>query len=80
MRFMVHAVHGIFCNGMFTAYLLWPRICHRIVEYLEEETVHESTRCIEELDKKFPRKCPTLIQDPRKLQSSIGRCPKEGGQ
>lgn len=50
MRLMVLGAQGVFFNGMFIAYLLSPRICHRFVGYLEEEAVLTYTREIEDID------------------------------
>jgi len=30
-------------------YMIWPRCCHRIVGYLEEEAVKTYTHCIDEI-------------------------------
>ena len=32
-------------------YLFFPRICHRIVGYLEEEPVHTYTKMVDEINK-----------------------------
>lgn len=50
MRFMVLAAQGVWCNLMFFAYLVSPRIVHRLVGYLEEEAVYTYTRQIKDLD------------------------------
>ncbi|KAH7410357.1 alternative oxidase-domain-containing protein [Phaeosphaeria sp. MPI-PUGE-AT-0046c] len=50
MRFMVLAAQGVWCNAMFFAYLISPRIVHRLVGYLEEEAVYTYTRQIKDLD------------------------------
>lgn len=41
---------GVWCNAMFLAYLVSPRIVHRLVGYLEEEAVYTYTRQIKDLD------------------------------
>jgi hypothetical protein len=41
---------GVWCNAMFFAYLVSPRIVHRLVGYLEEEAVYTYTRQIKDLD------------------------------
>ncbi|KAF1916364.1 alternative oxidase-like protein [Ampelomyces quisqualis] len=50
MRFMVLAAQGVWCNAMFFAYLISPRIVHRLVGYLEEEAVYTYTHQIKDLD------------------------------
>lgn len=50
MRFMVLAAQGVWCNFMFFAYLVSPRVVHRLVGYLEEEAVYTYTRQIKDLD------------------------------
>jgi ubiquinol oxidase len=50
MRFMVLTAQGVWCNAMFFAYLISPRIVHRLVGYLEEEAVYTYTRQIKDLD------------------------------
>ncbi|OBT71167.1 hypothetical protein VF21_10083 [Pseudogymnoascus sp. 05NY08] len=39
MKMMIIGAQGVFFNGMFLAYLVNPRTCHRFVGYLEEEAV-----------------------------------------
>ena len=36
MRMMVLAAQGVYFNGLFFAYLISPRTCHRFVGYLQE--------------------------------------------
>jgi len=50
MRFMILGAQGVFYNGMFLAYLMSPRICHRFVGYLEEEAVLTYTRAIADIE------------------------------
>lgn len=50
MKVMLIGAQGVFFNGMFLAYLVSPKICHRFVGYLEEEAVHTYTRCIHEIE------------------------------
>ena len=50
MKTMVIAAQGVFFNGMFLAYLISPRTCHRFVGYLEEEAVLTYTRIINDLE------------------------------
>lgn len=50
MRAMILGAQGVFFNAFFLTYLLFPRVCHRFVGYLEEEAVTTYTRCIEDLE------------------------------
>ncbi|XAR69203.1 Ubiquinol oxidase [Bertholletia excelsa] len=50
-RALVFAVQGVFFNAYFLAYLLSPKLSHRIVGYLEEEAIHSYTEFLTELDK-----------------------------
>ncbi|KAL3500123.1 hypothetical protein ACH5RR_039216 [Cinchona calisaya] len=50
-RALVFAVQGVFFNAYFLAYLLSPKLAHRIVGYLEEEAIHSYTEFLKELDK-----------------------------
>ena len=50
MKFMVLGAQGVFFNGMFLAYLVSPRTCHRFVGYLEEEAVMTYTYAIEDIE------------------------------
>lgn len=50
MRLMVLGAQGVYFNGLFLAYLISPRTCHRFVGYLEEEAVHTYTRVINEIE------------------------------
>lgn len=50
MRGLLLAAQGIFFNLFFAAYLVFPRVCHRFVGYLEEEAVVTYTRCIEDIE------------------------------
>ncbi|KAH7376303.1 alternative oxidase [Plectosphaerella cucumerina] len=50
MKLMILGAQGVVFNGMFLAYLISPRICHRFVGYLEEEAVHTYTRCLREIE------------------------------
>ena len=49
-RGAVLLTQGIVFNGLFAAYLLSPKTCHRFVGYLEEEAVKTYTRAIADLD------------------------------
>eukprot|EP00271_Cylindrocystis_brebissonii_P018445 TRINITY_DN5221_c0_g1_i1.p1 TRINITY_DN5221_c0_g1~~TRINITY_DN5221_c0_g1_i1.p1 ORF type:complete len:401 (-),score=94.83 TRINITY_DN5221_c0_g1_i1:1646-2848(-) len=49
-RMLVLMVQGIFFNCYFLAYLISPRMAHRIVGYLEEEAIHSYTEFLKELD------------------------------
>lgn len=50
MRFMLLGAQGVFFNIFFVAYLMFPRVCHRFVGYLEEEAIVTYTRCIEDIE------------------------------
>jgi ubiquinol oxidase len=55
MKLMILGAQGVFFNTFFICYLLFPRICHRFVGYLEEEAVVTYTRCIQALEAgKYP--------------------------
>ena len=41
---------GVFASGFFLTYLVWPKLCHRFVGYVEEEAVHSYTMLLEQLD------------------------------
>ncbi|XP_059447569.1 ubiquinol oxidase, mitochondrial-like [Corylus avellana] len=48
-RLLVLAVQGVFFNAYFIAYLLSPKLAHRIVGYLEEEAVYSYTEYLNEI-------------------------------
>lgn len=50
MKLMVLGAQGVFVNGMFVAYLISPRTCHRFVGYLEEEAVRTYTYAIQDIE------------------------------
>lgn len=50
MRLMLLGAQGVFFNMFFVAYILFPRICHRFVGYLEEEAIVTYTRLIEDME------------------------------
>lgn len=50
MKSLLLAAQGIFFNLFFATYLVFPRVCHRFVGYLEEEAVVTYTRCIEDIE------------------------------
>ncbi|CAI9095053.1 OLC1v1030910C2 [Oldenlandia corymbosa var. corymbosa] len=50
-RALVFAVQGLFFNGYFVAYLVSPKLAHRIVGYLEEEAVNSYTEFLIDLEK-----------------------------
>lgn len=50
-RALVITVQGIFFNAYFLAYIISPKLAHRIVGYLEEEAIHSYTEFLKELDK-----------------------------
>ncbi|XP_024533468.1 ubiquinol oxidase 2, mitochondrial [Selaginella moellendorffii] len=50
-RALVFTVQGVFFNAYFLCYVLFPRLAHRIVGYLEEEAIHSYTEYLKEIDK-----------------------------
>ncbi|KAL8498683.1 hypothetical protein ACS0TY_021862 [Phlomoides rotata] len=50
-RALVFAVQGVFFNAYFVAYLVSPKLAHRIVGYLEEEAVNSYTEFLIDLEK-----------------------------
>ncbi|KAK5987682.1 Alternative oxidase [Cladobotryum mycophilum] len=50
MKLMIIGAQGVFFNSLFIAYLIYPKIVHRFVGYLEEEAVHTYTRAIREIE------------------------------
>lgn len=49
-RLLVLVAQGIFFNAFFLLYLLWPRVAHRFVGYLEEEAVVSYTQYLADID------------------------------
>ena len=49
-RILILNAQGIFFNGFFVFYLLWPRVAHRFVGYLEEEAVYSYTEYLADID------------------------------
>jgi ubiquinol oxidase len=49
-RAIIILAQGIFFNGFFLFYLLWPRVAHRFVGYLEEEAVVSYTEYLADID------------------------------
>ncbi|OWM65017.1 ubiquinol oxidase 2, mitochondrial-like [Punica granatum] len=49
-RALVFAVQGVFVNAYFLAYVISPKLAHRIVGYLEEEAVISYTEFLKDLD------------------------------
>ncbi|CAA6673759.1 unnamed protein product [Spirodela intermedia] len=49
-RALVITVQGVFFNAYLLAYILSPRLAHRLVGYLEEEAIHSYTEFLKELD------------------------------
>ncbi len=49
-RLLIILAQGAFFNAFFLLYLLWPRVAHRIVGYLEEEAVVSYTEYLAEID------------------------------
>lgn len=55
-RVFIYLGQGVFTNGFFFLYLANPKICHRLVGYLEEEAVATYTHLIKELEEdKLPQ-------------------------
>ncbi|GFP79359.1 ubiquinol oxidase 3 mitochondrial [Phtheirospermum japonicum] len=50
-RALVFAVQGVFFNAYFVAYMVSPKLAHRIVGYLEEEAVNSYTEFLIDLEK-----------------------------
>lgn len=50
LRLLVLAAQGIFFNLYFVVYLLFPRVCHAFVGYLEEEAVRTYTHALHDID------------------------------
>lgn len=50
-RALVFAVQGLFFNAYFVAYIVSPKLAHRMVGYLEEEAIYSYTQFLKELDK-----------------------------
>ncbi|KAJ0989883.1 hypothetical protein J5N97_008239 [Dioscorea zingiberensis] len=57
-RALVIAVQGVFFNVYFVAYLISPKLAHRMVGYLEEEAIYSYTEFLKELDKGNIDNCP----------------------
>jgi ubiquinol oxidase len=49
-RLLIVIAQGIFFNGFFVFYLVWPRVAHRFVGYLEEEAVYSYTEYLADID------------------------------
>jgi ubiquinol oxidase len=49
-RLLIVFAQGIFFNAFFLLYLLWPRVAHRFVGYLEEEAVVSYTSYLADID------------------------------
>ena len=49
-RILIVIAQGIFFNGFFVFYLVWPRVAHRFVGYLEEEAVYSYTEYLADID------------------------------
>ena len=49
-RFLIVIAQGIFFNGFFVFYLVWPRVAHRFVGYLEEEAVYSYSEYLADID------------------------------
>ncbi|XP_010918097.1 ubiquinol oxidase 2, mitochondrial [Elaeis guineensis] len=49
-RALVFAVQGVFFNAYFLAYILSPKLAHRMVGYLEEEAIHSYTEFLKDID------------------------------
>ena len=49
-RILIIIAQGVFFNGFFVFYLVWPRVAHRFVGYLEEEAVYSYTEYLADID------------------------------
>lgn len=49
-RLLIVIAQGVFFNLFFLLYLLWPRVAHRLVGYLEEEAVVSYTEYLADVD------------------------------
>lgn len=49
-RLLIITVQGIFFTSYLTAYLLFPKTCHRFTGYLEEEAVKTYTKFLKMID------------------------------
>ncbi len=49
-RALIVLAQGIFYNAFFLFYLVWPRVAHRFVGYLEEEAVVSYTEYLVDID------------------------------
>ena len=49
-RILIIIAQGIFFNGFFFFYLVWPRVAHRFVGYLEEEAIVSYTEYLADID------------------------------
>ena len=49
-RGLILVAQGIFFNAFFLFYLVWPRVAHRFVGYIEEEAVWSYTQYLAEID------------------------------
>lgn len=49
-RALIVIAQGIFYNAFFLLYLLWPRVAHRFVGYLEEEAIVSYTAYLRDID------------------------------
>ncbi|PHU25184.1 Ubiquinol oxidase 2, mitochondrial [Capsicum chinense] len=50
-RLLVIAVQGAFFNFYFVFYLLFPKLAHRVVGHLEEESIHSYTLYLNNIDR-----------------------------
>jgi ubiquinol oxidase len=49
-RLLIVTVQGIFFTGFLSAYILFPKSCHRFVGYLEEEAFKTYTKLLQHID------------------------------
>jgi ubiquinol oxidase len=68
-RFLIVLAQGVFYNAFFLLYIIWPRVAHRLVGYLEEEAYFSYTEYLAEIDagKIENSPAPTLAIDYYKL-------------
>ena len=49
-RLLIIVAQGVFFNAFFVVYVLWPRVAHRFVGYLEEEAVYSYAEYLADID------------------------------
>ena len=49
-RILIVLAQGVFFNAFFLLYIIWPRVAHRLVGYLEEEAFFSYSEYLAEID------------------------------